>query len=48
MSITSYVVNCSSSWANEGKTPKELWLGKKLNFGHLMIFVCQSCCDHKP
>jgi hypothetical protein len=43
MNITTYVVNCSSSWVNEGKTPKELiWLGKKLNLGHLKILVCAN------
>jgi hypothetical protein len=42
MNITNYVVNCSSSWANEGKTPKKLWLGKKPNLGHLRIFVCAN------
>jgi len=40
--IACYLVNKSPSSALEGKTPHEVWTGKKASLSHLRVFGCDA------
>ena len=39
---TCYLINQSPTTTLDKGIPKEVWMGKKVNYSHLKIFVCEA------
>jgi len=39
---TCYLINLSPSTILDGGIPKEVWIGKKVNYSHLIFFGCEA------
>ena len=42
VATAAYLRNCSATTALDGRTPYEMWYGRKPNLGHLRVFGCTA------